>query len=267
MKKTLALLLILIMLTGLVPIAYAVDWTNPPAGYYLTPADFPNTDLSKHYEVQMFSSNAATDKEEQTMAELNRILEERGFNTSVRLIHVLANSNGANLYTMTLASGEVADVYFTAAWKYMWTEAAKGSWMELEPEFIEKYMPTTWKTQAPESWSEVTYNGDIIAVPGNYAPTNPKMVCVRKDLMEKYGYESLNGWEEFKDFLLTIAEKETPESGIFAYNGAYRSYPRERYIFLRFRLREYGLRYPDRLADRFSEHVPGDHFFRRYRKR
>lgn len=223
MKKSFALLLVLMMIVAIIPAAMAeVDWTNPPGGYYLTPEDFPNTDLSEHYEIQMFSSSAATDNEEATLAEINRILEERGFNTSIRLIHVLS-SGGANMYTLTLASGEVADVYFTAPWKYMWTEAAKGSWMVLEPEFIEKYMPTTWKTQKPQSWKEATYNGDIIAVPGNNSGTNPKIVAVRKDLMTKYGFETLNGWEDFKSFLLTIAEKETPESGIFAYNACYRT--------------------------------------------
>lgn len=226
MKRSFALLLIL-MLIAVIPIASAeVDWKNPPAGYYLTPADYPDTDLSKPYEIQMFSSSGALDNEEATLAEINRVLEERGFNTSIRLIHV-NSSAGANLYTMTLASGEPADVYFTAPWQYMWTEAAKESWMVLEPEFIEKYMPMTWKTQKPESWSETTYNGQIIAVPGNYAPTNPKIAGVRKDLMTKYGFETLNSWDEFKRFLLTIAEKETPESGIFAYNACYRATPDE----------------------------------------
>ena len=221
MKKTFALFLALAMLLAMIPAAQAeVDWKNPPAAYYLTPEDFPNTDLSQHYEIQMFSSNAASEKEDETMAELNRILEERGFNTSVRLIHVLV-TGASNMYAMTLSSGEVADVYFTAPWREMWTQAAKESWMVLEPEWIEKYMPITWKTQHPESWSETTYKGDIIAVPGNYCVSNQKFVVVRQDLMEKYGFETLENWEDYKKFLLTIAEKETPESGIFGYNTCY----------------------------------------------
>jgi putative aldouronate transport system substrate-binding protein len=47
-----------------------------------------------------------------------------------------------------------------------------------------------------------------------------KIVAVRQDLMEKYGFSELTSWDDYKEFMLTIAEKETPESGIYALAAA-----------------------------------------------
>lgn len=220
MKKMLSMLLCAVLLLGMGTAARSeVDFKNPPSGYYLTPADYPNTDLSKPYEIQMYTTSTATKDEQLVLNELNRILEERGFNTSVNYIHIVSNST-ANMYSLTLSSGEVADIYFTAPWNYMWTEAAKGSWTVLDPTWIETYMPTTAKTQKSESWSETTINGEIIAIPGNAMNSNAKYPIVRQDLMEKYGFDTLTSWEDYMNFALTIAQKETPASGIFALNAS-----------------------------------------------
>ncbi|MDD7178289.1 MAG: ABC transporter substrate-binding protein, partial [bacterium] len=40
--------------------------------------------------------------------------------------------------------------------------------------------------------------------------------AVRQDLMEKYGMTELKNWDDYKQYMLTVAEKETPESGIYA---------------------------------------------------
>lgn len=98
----------------------------------------------------------------------------------------------------------------------MYNEAAKGSFYELTDDFITNYMPLTRKYQAAESWDETTISGRTIAVPSNVASPMGKIVAVRQDLMEKYGMSELKTWEDYKKYMLTIAEKETPESGIYA---------------------------------------------------
>ena len=102
----------------------------------------------------------------------------------------------------------------------MYTEAAKGSFYELTTDFISKYMPLTAKYQAEESWDETTLAGKTIAVPSNTAQPMGKIVAVRQDLMEKYGMTELKNWEDYKQYMLTIAEKETPDSGIYAMASA-----------------------------------------------
>jgi putative aldouronate transport system substrate-binding protein len=77
-------------------------------------------------------------------------------------------------------------------------------------------MPLANKYQAAESWDETTISGKTIAVPSNKAQPMGKIVAVRQDLMEKYGFSELTSWDDYKEYMLTIAEKETPESGIYA---------------------------------------------------
>ena len=40
------------------------------------------------------------------------------------------------------------------------------------------------------------------------------------EIMEKYGISELDNWDDYKKYMLTIAEKETPESGIYALAAA-----------------------------------------------
>ena len=125
-------------------------------------------------------------------------------------------SDYQTMYSLVLAGGEQVDLIFTAPWCYMYNEAAKGSFYELTDDFITNYMPLTRKYQAAESWDETTISGRTIAVPSNVASPMGKIVAVRQDLMEKYGMSELKTWEDYKKYMLTIAEKETPESGIYA---------------------------------------------------
>jgi putative aldouronate transport system substrate-binding protein len=43
-----------------------------------------------------------------------------------------------------------------------------------------------------------------------------KIVAIRQDLADKYGISALENWDDFMNYMITIAEKETPESGIYA---------------------------------------------------
>ena len=124
------------------------------------------------------------------------------------------------MYSLVLAGGEQVDLIFTAPWCYMHTEAAKGSFYELNGEFINKYMPMTAKYQEKQSWDETTIAGKIVAVPSNTANPMGKIVAVRQDLMEKYGMKELKTWDDYVSFLMTIAEKETPASGIYGLAAA-----------------------------------------------
>ena len=123
------------------------------------------------------------------------------------------------MYSLTLTGGQV-DLIFTAPWCFMYTEAAKGSFYVLDNAFVAKNMPLTNKYQAPESWDETTISGQMIAVPSNQASPMGKLVAIRQDLADKYGISSLNNWNDYMNFAKTIAEKETPESGIYALAAA-----------------------------------------------
>ena len=178
-----------------------------------SPEMYANTDLSKDYTVNMYLIGDKPNDWEKVLGLINEYFEP--YNTKLA-VTFMSWSDYETMYSLVLAGGEQVDLIFTAPWCYMFTESAKGSFYELKEDFIKDYMPLTSKYQAPESWSETTIEGKIIAVSSNDASPMGKIVAVRQDLMEKYGMSELKNWADYKEYMLTIAEKETPESGIYA---------------------------------------------------
>lgn len=182
-----------------------------------TPEMYANTDLSKPYTVNMYLIGDTPNDWQDALDQMNAYLAD--FNTTLA-VTFMSWSDYSTMYTLNLAGGADIDLIFTAPWCYMYTEAAKGSFYTLTDEFISKYMPLAAKYQAKESWDETTLAGKTIAVPSNTAQPMGKIVAVRQDLMEKYDMTELKTWEDYKKYMLTIAEKETPESGIYALAAA-----------------------------------------------
>lgn len=178
-----------------------------------TPEMYANTDLSKEETINMYLIGDTPNDWEEVLGLVNEYLEP--FNTELA-VTFMSWSDYSTMYSLVLAGGEDVDIIFTAPWCYMYTEASKGSFYELTEDFRASYMPLTNKYQVEESWDETTIAGKTIAVPSNVASAAGKIVAIRQDIADKYGIESLDNWEDYKNFCLTVAEKETPESGIYA---------------------------------------------------
>ena len=178
-----------------------------------TPEMYSAIDLSKPYTVNMYLIGDTPNDWDKVLALANEYLEP--FNTTLN-VTIMSWSDYQTMYSLVLAGGEQVDMIFTAPWCYMYTEAAKGSFYELTDDFIASYMPLTSKYQAEESWDETTIAGKTIAVPSNVASPMGKIVAIRQDLADKYGISELTSWDDYMNFCQTIAEKETPESGIYA---------------------------------------------------
>ena len=181
-----------------------------------TPEMYKDVDLSKHKTVNITLIGDTPTAWSDVLAKTNEYLEP--FNTDVE-VSFLSWSDYQQMYSLTLTGGQV-DLIFTAPWCFMYTEAAKGSFYVLDNAFVAKNMPLTNKYQATESWDETTISGQMIAVPSNQASPMGKIVAIRQDLADKYGISSLNNWNDYMNFATTIAEKETPESGIYALAAA-----------------------------------------------
>lgn len=178
-----------------------------------SPDFYAATDLSKPYTVNMYLIGDTPNDWDKVLSLVNDYLKP--YNTELA-VTFMSWSDYQTMYSLVLAGGEQVDLIFTAPWCYMYTEAAKGSFYELTDDFIANYMPLSNKYQDKESWSETTLSGKTIAVPSNVAQAMGKIVAIRQDLADKYGISSLSSWEDYTKFMLTIAEKETPESGIYA---------------------------------------------------
>ncbi len=181
-----------------------------------TPEMYANIDLSKPYTVQLYLIGDTPNDWDEVQGLINDYLKP--FNTDINTTF-LSWSDYQTMYSLVLTGGD-ADLIFTAPWCYMYTEAAKGSFYTLDKDFIAKNMPLTNKYQAPASWDETTIAGQTIAVPSNTAQPMGKIVAIRQDIADKYDIKELTSWDDYMNFCLTVAEKETPESGIYAMAAA-----------------------------------------------
>ena len=214
MKKLLSILIALCMVLS---VSAAFAEVEMGTTIVATPDLYVNTDLTDDYTVNMYLIGDTPNDWDLVKALIDEKLEP--FNTKLE-VTFMSWSDYTTLYPLVLAGGEQVDLIFTAPWCFMYSEAAKGSFYTLSEEFISSYMPLTAQYQEASSWAETTMSGEIVAVPSNRAQPMGKIVAVRQDLMEKYGLETLENWDDFMTFLLTIAEQETPVSGIYAMAAA-----------------------------------------------
>ena len=177
-----------------------------------SPDFYAGVDLSDHYTVNMYLIGDTPNDWNRILDLTNEYLEP--FNTDIA-VTFMSWSDYQTMYSLVLAGGEQVDLIFTAPWCYMYTEAAKGSFYELSDDFIANCMPLANKYQDKESWSETTLSGKTIAVPSNVAAAMGKIVAIRQDLADKYDISELKTWDDYMNFMITMGEQETPESGIY----------------------------------------------------
>ena len=177
-----------------------------------SPDFYASTDLSDPYTVNMYLIGDTPNDWDKVLGMVNDYLKP--YNTDLA-VTFMSWSDYQTMYSLVLAGGEQVDLIFTAPWCYMYTEAEKGSFYELSDDFIATYMPLANKYQDKDSWSETTLSGKTIAVPSNVAAAMGKIVAIRQDLAEKHGITELKTWDDYMNFMVTMGEKETPESGIY----------------------------------------------------
>lgn len=181
-----------------------------------TPEMYSNVDLSKSVNINMYMVGDTPNDWEDVLAAVNEYLEP--FNTTLSATF-LSWSDYTTLYPLAL-QGDDCDIIYTASWCFYGSEVAKGSFHELTEDFLSTYMPLTTKYQEKESWAEVMVGDKIYCIPQNMSEATWKYVVIRKDLADKYGIGEITDWSDYMTYLETIAEKETPESGIYAYAAA-----------------------------------------------
>lgn len=209
MKRLVALLLFVCML---IPVT-ALGALAPAQVVNANPSDYSNIDLSEPYTVNIYLVGDPEAEEDRILAEVNKILQEK-YNTTVQFTYL--GWDYGTTYGLALAGGEKVDAIYTAPWCYMFEEYRKGSFFMMDDDFLKTYMPLTWQYQPKESWGEVSANGKYMAITCSMMKPQGKYVAIRDDLRVKYGLNPLDNWQDFLNYCKVIAEKETPESGIFA---------------------------------------------------
>ncbi|MDR1766790.1 MAG: ABC transporter substrate-binding protein [Lachnospiraceae bacterium] len=122
-------------------------------------------------------------------------------NTTVT-VTIIPLSDFATKYPLVLAGGEDVDLIFTAPWLFYAEQVGNGAFMELDFDFIGKWMPVTMQTQIPQSWDQAMFGGKLYSIPRNESDFEQAYgVTVRKDMMDKYGITEIKSVEDLEKYL------------------------------------------------------------------
>lgn len=199
------------------PFAGLPDKQAPGEVVKATPEMYPDVDMSKSDNINIYMVGDTPNDWQVVCDAANEYLKP--FNTTISATF-LSWSDYQTLYPLAL-QGDDCDIIYTASWCFLGSEADKGSYHEITEDFLKEKMPLTYKYQAPDSWSEQKIAGKIYEIPQNMMESSgTKYIAIRQDLADKYGISEIKTWDDVMNFEKTIAEKETPESGILGYAAA-----------------------------------------------
>lgn len=174
-------------------------------------------DLSQRKTVVMYVLGDEPADMQKVVDKANADYFEPDLNTTVA-INFLNWSDYATKYSLLLSGGEQVDLIYTAAWCYYNEEAAKGAFLELTKDFLEKNMPYSYKEQPKESWEQISINGKIYAIPkAKAAFTGYSIAIVRQDLIDKYNLTVPDSWENYQKYLEQLAALKS-ETGVIPLN-------------------------------------------------
>lgn len=220
-KKLLALLLCLAMATSVfagcgaeeVP---AVSEKNSETGKEasIEGGEEPTVDISEHVELTMYLVGDTPEDFDEVYAEVNKILEEE-CNATLN-VEWLSWAEENTKYSLLFSSGEDFDMIFTATtWCHFEQTVALGGFLGMDEEFLQTYCPDMWKTLPETAWKQATVDGAVRMLPGNFTEVTPDCMALRGDLVEKYGYGDIRGYEDLLAFY-----KDAAADGIYAMTGA-----------------------------------------------
>lgn len=174
-------------------------------------------DFTTKETVKMYAVGERPTDTDKVLEKLNTMYLEPWINTTLELEFISWGDLGTK-YSLLLSGGDKVDLIYTSSWCNYNSEVGNGAFLELTPEWLEKYMPYSYPVQASESWDQISISGKIYAIPKNSASfTSYNVMAFRKDILDKYNITEINSWDSMKEALYTIADNESA-NGIYA-NG------------------------------------------------
>ncbi len=168
---------------------------------------FNGIDISKPVTLKMYLLGDRTADFDKVYDEINKILKEK-LNATVE-VEFLSWSEHDTKYSLLFSGGEDFDLIFTAsAWAHYETTAAMGGFYEFSQDFLQTYAPDIMEVVPELAWSQAKIDDKIYMVPNYQNEFGANVLAVRGDLMKKYGYSDITGWDQLLDFFGDIAENE-----------------------------------------------------------
>lgn len=170
-------------------------------------------DTSEHVDLTMYLIGDRTPDFDEVYGEINKILEEK-LNCSLS-VEFLSWGEHDTKYSLLFSSQEDFDLIFTASsWCHYEQTVALGGFAPMSEEFIKTYAPGIWDVVPDMAWEQAKIDGTIYMVPNYANEFGQDVMAVRGDLLEKYGFEDIQSWED-----LTAFYKACADDGIYASQG------------------------------------------------
>lgn len=175
------------------------------------PAD-GEIDISKPVTLTMYLLGEKSKDFDMVYEEINKKLKEK-VNATVD-VQFLSWAEHDTKYSLLFSGGEDFDLIFTAStWGHYEDTAAMGGFHPLTPQFVQQYAPDIHKVVPDVAWEQATINGSAYMVPNYQNEFGTETFAVRGDLMEKYGYSDITGYDQLMEFFEKVAaDKE--ETGV-----------------------------------------------------
>ena len=184
MKKLVALLVAMMMLTAMLPVMAmadsAIDTSEHVVITYLVTGDIP------------------TNRTEDVLAKINEKLTEK-VNAELK-IRWIEWTDWTTKYNLALAtqSGDIDLIGTATDWLNAWPNIQKGAFLPLSEEMLQTYAPQTWAQVPQANWDLCKYNGEIYLMPeDNYAQWTNHGFMYRGDWARAAGLENgVHSWAD-----------------------------------------------------------------------
>ncbi|HEX7056361.1 MAG TPA: ABC transporter substrate-binding protein [Bacilli bacterium] len=165
-------------------------------------------DTSKPVQLTMYLLGAAPQGLPDVLKQVNEKLQ-KDINATLE-INYIDWGNLQSKYPLLLASGEPIDLIYTADWNFYAQEAAKGAFMPLTQEMLQKYMPRHWKATSQDIWNGTMIDGKYFMIPTSSPDKKVQAALIRKDLREKYNVPEIHKFSELEPYFAAL-KKNNPE--------------------------------------------------------
>jgi putative aldouronate transport system substrate-binding protein len=166
----------------------------------------------------------------QKIVDLANAQMQKKINTTVNFTHV-SFADFQSKYALYLAGGQDVDCIYGAAWCNYLDNVKAGAFKPLSEDFLKTNMPLTWKNQAPSSWKEATFNGQIYCVPNNRVDVSSAGAVTTQDLLDSVGMKAsdIKTWTDLATYMKKVAVQDKG-TGLYACNPQ-GSWPSDVYWF------------------------------------
>lgn len=167
--------------------------------------DSSGADTTKYEKISMYLIDEKPRDYDEVLARVNEKLKA-SINTEVE-VKWIAPGDASKKYQLLLQSGEPIDLIYSTTWTDYTGCAQKGGFAELD-ELLPKYAPKLYEKLNKEAIDCLLVDGKLYSVPANEPSISPTGYAVRGDLMDKYGIESIDDFEDFWAYLDAVKSGE-----------------------------------------------------------